>query len=87
MVPGGGNELPHRALSVEGGGVLPLDPRSPDRLRTTSNVFQIDLQPDRNRPIDFIGQRYFVRFEHAPRPLGFQLFDRAREVVLARFGL
>ena len=86
IVPGGRNELPHKALSAEGGGTIQLDPRTPDQLRTISNVFQIDLQPDRSHPVDFIGQRHFVRFEHEPRPIGLQLFDRARQVVLERFG-
>jgi putative peptide zinc metalloprotease protein len=87
MVPAGRNELPHKALSAEGGGAIPLDPRTPNQLRTITNVFQFDLQPDRSYPADFIGQRHYVRFEHEPRPVGLQFLDRARQVVLERFGL
>ena len=87
IVPAGRNELPHKALSAEGGGALPLDPRSPDQLRTTSNVFQVDLRPDPGRPVNFLGQRHYVRFEHKPKPVGFQVFERGREFILNRFGI
>jgi len=86
MVPGGRNELPHKALSTEGGGIHPLDPRTPDHLRTMANVFQIDLQLDPDDMVDFIGQRYYVRFEHKPRPIALQIYDRARQLALERFG-
>lgn len=87
IAPGGGNELPHKALSVEGGGAIALDPRSPDKLRTTGNLFQIDLEVQGGRPANFIGKHYYVRFEHQPRPVGLQLYDVARQAVLQRFGV
>jgi putative peptide zinc metalloprotease protein len=86
VVPGGHNELPHRALAADGGGTIVLDPRTPGQLRTTTNLFQIDLRPERGDHIDHIGQRFYVRFEHAPRPIGLQFLDRARQVILERFG-
>jgi len=87
IAPGGGNELPNKALAVDGGGTITLDPRSPDKLRTTANLFQIDLEMQRNTPANFIGKRYYVRFEHQPRPLGLQFYDVLRQAMLQRFGV
>lgn len=87
ITPGGRNELPHKALSTEGGGSIPLDPRMPDQLRTMSNVFQIDLKTISHIEPGLIGQRHFVRFEHEPRPVGLQLYDWARHYALERFGV
>jgi putative peptide zinc metalloprotease protein len=87
IAPGGGNELPNKALAVDGGGTITLDPRSPDKLRTTANLFQIDLEMQRNIPANFIGKRYYVRFAHQPRPLGLQLYDVLRQAMLQRFGV
>jgi len=87
IAPGGGNELPNKALAVEGGGTITLDPRTPEKLRTTTNLFQIDLATERRTPANFVGKRYYVRFEHEPRPLGLQLYDIARQAVLQRVGI
>jgi putative peptide zinc metalloprotease protein len=87
IAPGGGNELPHKALAVDGGGTITLDPRSPDKLRTTANLFQIDLELPRTIPANFIGKRYYVRFAHQPRPLGLQLYDVLRQSMLQHFGV
>jgi putative peptide zinc metalloprotease protein len=87
IAPGGGAELPSKALAAEGGGSFSLDPRWPEKLRARVNLFQIDLTLAAGAPAAFIGQRYFVRFTHEPRPLGLQLFDLARQSMLQRFGV
>ena len=87
IAPGGGNELPHKALAADGGGTIMLDPRSPEKLRTMANLFQIDLEMQGSIPANFIGKRYYVRFEHQPRPLGLQLYDVVRQAMLQRFGV
>ena len=83
-VPMGAENLPSKALTVEGGGDFVLDPRDPAALRTLDKVFQFDiaLSP---APADLrIGTRAYVRFDYAPEPLAMQLGRRLRQLLLSR---
>lgn len=83
-VPQADEGLPSKALAVEGGGTLVLDPRNPDALRTLEKVFQFDVDLD-GAPADLrIGTRAHLRFRYAPEPLFSQAFRRVRQLFLAR---
>jgi putative peptide zinc metalloprotease protein len=85
-VPMARDELPNAALGQSGGGTVATDPRDPQGRRALDRIFQFDvaLPPELAR-VPF-GTRVFVRFEHAPEPLGFQVWRRVRQTLLTRFG-
>lgn len=84
IVPAASRELPSLALSLEGGGEIALDPRATQSPTAFQTLFQLDIElaePVARR----IGERVYVRFEHAPEPLFFRLFRGARRLLLTRF--
>ena len=86
-VPGATDEVPSRALTIEGGGRLAADPRDPAGMKTLARTFQFELELEPEiRAVNF-GTRAYVRFEHEPRPLAEQLWRRIRQVFLSRLGL
>ena len=84
-VPGGQDQLPDKALSLEGGGPHGTDPRDPDGLKSLERLFQFDLElPDTVGALQ-LGTRVHVRFRHAPEPLASQWGRRLRQLFLSRF--
>lgn len=83
-IPQGNEALPSKALSIEGGGDLVLDPRDPDGRRTLDKVFQLDVELAQAPPGLRIGTRAWLRFEYEPEPLLDQLARRVRQVFLSR---
>jgi putative peptide zinc metalloprotease protein len=81
----GVQELPTSALSVSNGGSIATDPQDPDGRKPLERVFVFDLQlPPGTAPSAF-GERVYVRFSHAPEPLGVQGWRRLRQLFLTRF--
>ena len=87
QVPGGSNTLPSSVLGKEGGGVIDVDPRDPERTRTYSKVFQYELVLPGAAERSPAGTRAFVRFDHGQVPLGYQWLRLARQVFLGKFGV
>ncbi len=84
-VPAGQYQLPSMALAQTGGGPFATDPTDPEGDTTLNRVFQFDAalpEPLRGAPF---GGRVFVRFEHPPEPLGFQIYRRVRQLFLSQF--
>jgi putative peptide zinc metalloprotease protein len=86
-VPGGSDELPSKALTIDGGGRFATDPRDAGGLRTLVRTFQFDLQLDTDATDLSFGTRAHVRFEHSPAPLGVQIYRRLRQLLLSRLGV
>jgi putative peptide zinc metalloprotease protein len=86
QVPGGNEELPSKALSVEGGGTVPIDPRDPKGLKTMQRVFQLELELDAPA-LPIYGGRVYVRFDHVPEPLAQQWYRSLRRLFLTRFNV
>jgi putative peptide zinc metalloprotease protein len=84
-VPGGSDKLPSKALSVDGGGTVVVDPRDQDQLRTLSRFFQFDIEipPEAARAAS--GSHVSVRFEHGAEPLAAQAWRRIRQLLLSYF--
>ena len=83
-VPGGVDQLPSRALGLEGGGQLAVDPRDGRGTTGLQRTFQLDIA----LPVDGValyGGRVHVRFDHVREPLGFQWYRGLRELFLTRF--
>ncbi|MES2228638.1 MAG: peptidase M50 [Pseudomonadota bacterium] len=83
-VPAGRDELPSRALTLEGGGTNPVDPRDKQGARALNRVFQFDLELH-DRVAAPLGSRAYVRLEFSPLPLGLQAWRRVRQLFLTRF--
>jgi putative peptide zinc metalloprotease protein len=84
-VPGGGDQLPNRALSLEGGGKHGTDPRDAGGLKSLERLFQFDLELPESVGELQPGTRVHVRFRHAPEPLASQWGRRLRQLFLSRF--
>ncbi|RZJ18387.1 MAG: biotin/lipoyl-binding protein [Haliea sp.] len=86
-VPAATNQLPSMTLSFQGGGKIGLDPSAKDEGQTLQKLFVLDLRlPDGIR-MDKLGSRIYVRFEHAPEPLGVQWYGTARRVFQRTFNV
>ena len=83
-VPGGTERLPSKALALDGGGPYATDPRDSSGLKTLTRTFQFDLELEYPLTSPNFGLRAQVRFEHAPQPLGVQVYRRIRQVFLSR---
>jgi putative peptide zinc metalloprotease protein len=86
-VPAAKDQLPSAALSSEGGGAVPQDPRDPKGGKALVSTFQFDLELPPATPHAGFGGRAYVRFVHHPEPLGWQCYRRVRQAFLARFNV
>jgi putative peptide zinc metalloprotease protein len=84
-VPSASHELPSAVLGRMGGGLLAVDPGDESGTRTLDQVFHIELSFD--EPVDRLGGRTYVRFEHGTEPLGFQWYRRVRQLFLRQFNV
>lgn len=86
QVPSGRDEVPSQALTPQGGGHIPVDPRDPKGMRTLERVFELDvafMQPP-STPLPY-GERVYLRFDHAPEPLALQAARALRRLLLRHF--
>ncbi|WP_404710691.1 HlyD family efflux transporter periplasmic adaptor subunit [Sphingomonas sp. MMS24-J13] len=83
-VPAADTELPSRALGVQGGGAVAVDPQDPQRTRAIKRLFQLDLRLPADAPTSALGSRVYVRFTHRWEPPAEQIFRRFRQLLLAR---
>lgn len=85
--PAAKNRLPSVALGQAGGGEIAIDPTDQKGDKTFDTVFEIDLVLDQAPPINNIGERVYVRFDHGYEPLIFQWYRKARQLFLRRFNV
>ena len=74
--------LPSPALGTQGGGQLAVDPGDEAGTQTLDKVFHVELAVD--RPVDRIGQRTYVRFDHGAEAIGWQWYRRLRQLLLSQ---
>jgi putative peptide zinc metalloprotease protein len=82
-VPAASFSIPSAALGVNGGGSLAVDPTDPSGTKTLEQVFHVELIFD--TPVERLGGRTYVRFDHGTEPLGWQWYRRLRQLFLRRF--
>lgn len=80
-VPAATHELPSAALGEPAGGPLPIDPTDDKGRRTLEPVFIFEVTLPQ-LPLDRIGQRAWVRFDHGTEPLSAQLLRRSGQLLL-----
>lgn len=86
-VPGGAMRLPTAALGTAGGGRFAVDPRDPDGRATIERVFEMEVLLAEEVPLDYLGRRMHVRFDHGYQAVGIQMYRALRQVFLRRFGV
>jgi putative peptide zinc metalloprotease protein len=75
-------------LSIQGGGKIGLDPRNQaGDNKALEKLFVLDLALPPGELPDYLGGRIYVRFEHAPEPLGEQWYREIRGVFLKKFNV
>lgn len=82
IVEAGQRQLPHPALSIQGGGSTATDPRDSAGLAAARPVFTVYIEPVGPMP-GLPGERVAVRFSLPPRPLLWQWTDRLLKAVPA----
>lgn len=84
IVPAATNELPSMALSIAGGGTVPIDPSEKDQVRAAQSLFQVEIALPPEVALTYVGARAYVRFDHGTEPLGIQWYRRVRQLFLSR---
>jgi putative peptide zinc metalloprotease protein len=84
QVPQATNRLPNPALSTQGGGLVPVDPRDPQAPTALQGWFEIELELPATSTYA-VGERVYVRFEHGWEPVAFRLYRSVRQLFMKRF--
>lgn len=84
-VPESQQHLPSPVLGSAGGGPFPLHPLDEDGTRPLEPIFELLLYPE--IPLERLGERVVVRFDHGAEPLGWQWYRTLRQLFLMRLSL
>ena len=84
-VPGGATQLPTAALGSNGGGMLAVDPRDAQGTTTLNRVFQLELRLPQEAYTPYLGARVQVRFDLGHQPVGIQVYNAVRRLLLRQF--
>jgi putative peptide zinc metalloprotease protein len=84
-VPTANMQLPSAALGIQGGGIIPTDPRDEEGATALARLFQLELTLPQDMAPQTIGSRIFVRFEHPPEPIAFRWYRGLRRLFLSYF--
>jgi len=84
-IPLASHRIPSAVLGTMGGGLLAIDPGDRSGTRTLEQVFHIELTFD--APVERLGGRTYVRFDHGTEPLGLQWYRRVRQLLLRQFNV
>jgi putative peptide zinc metalloprotease protein len=83
-IPAATRQLPSVALADQGGGPYTSDPAEKDGLHSLEPVFLVDLTLV-GHPLERVGGRAWVRFDHGSEPLAWQAYRRASQLFLQHF--
>jgi putative peptide zinc metalloprotease protein len=84
-VPAASDQLPSKALTIEGGDSHAADPRDQEHPRTFSRFFQFDVAVPAETARTAAGGHVWVRFYHGNETLVRQIWRRLRQLMLSRF--
>lgn len=84
-VPGAQSEVPSPALTAPGGGPIPIDMSNPQKPRALQSIFIFDVQVAGGIPLDVLGERAYVRFDHGREAIGWRVLRSLRQVFLSQF--
>lgn len=87
VTPQATREIPSRALAIQGGGAIPLDPSDAGGVKTMESLFVIDMQVEDGPVASAFGTRVYARFDHGREPLAAQAYRAVRQLFLREFDL
>jgi putative peptide zinc metalloprotease protein len=79
------HRIPSAVLGTMGGGSLAVDPSDKSGTTTLDQVFHIELTLD--EPVERLGGRTYVLFDHGSEPIGLQWYRRVRQLLLRQFNV
>ncbi|MGI9321895.1 MAG: HlyD family efflux transporter periplasmic adaptor subunit [Thiogranum sp.] len=85
QVPAAVERLPSAVLGPMGGGPFAVDPEDSSGTRAMEGVFEVVLALP--VPVDRLGMRVYVRFDHGSEPLAQQWYRRLRQLFLSKFNV
>jgi len=87
VLPQASKVLPSAALGTAGGGRAPSDARQPDGTQAMESLFELEVAvPGLAAHVEqSLGSRAWVRFEHAPQPLGWRWMRALRAQFLSQW--
>jgi len=85
QVPAAVERLPSAALGPMGGGPFAVDPEDSSGTRAMEGVFEVELALP--VPVERLGARVYVRFDHGSEPLARQWYRRLRQLFLSKFNV
>jgi putative peptide zinc metalloprotease protein len=85
QVPAAVERLPSAALGPLGGGPFAVDPGDSTGTRAMEGVFEVELTLP--VPVERLGTRVYVRFNHGREPLAQQWYRRLRQLFLSKFNV
>ncbi len=87
QAPEATSQLPHAALSIDGGGSFIVTGDNNNPLLAMQKVFLVDLRFDPEQQNIPFGMRAYVRIDHGGEPLATQLMRRLRQIFLRQFNV
>jgi putative peptide zinc metalloprotease protein len=85
FVPQAIEQLPSAALGTAGGGQIPVDPQDTSGRVPFVRVFQVELALPADVPVETLGSRVYVRFDHGLEPLARRWYRDLRRLFLSTF--
>ena len=86
-IPAATDQLPGRALTLEGGGKIAIDPRDRLGIKAFQKVFLFDIELPTFKGLYNVGGRLYVRFDHGYEPLVYRWYRDVRQLFLRRFNV
>ena len=85
-VPSAGQEVPSLALTTQGGGSIAIDPSAKSsKPQALFGLFQFDVTLKAPVPVDYAGERVFVRFDYGKEPIAWRIGRAFRGAFLNHF--
>jgi putative peptide zinc metalloprotease protein len=85
QVPAAVERLPSAILGPMGGGPFAVDPEDATGTLAMEDLFEFELALP--VPVDRLGMRVYVRFDHGREPLARQWYRRVRQLFLRKFNV
>ncbi|WP_420101041.1 HlyD family efflux transporter periplasmic adaptor subunit [Bosea sp. (in: a-proteobacteria)] len=84
-IPGAQSEVPSPALTTQGGGPIAIDMSNPQKPRALQSLFVFDIRLAGGIPLDVIGERAYIRFDHGREAVGWRALRGLRQIFLSQF--
>jgi len=84
-IPQATDDLPSPALTRSGGGEIANNPGDDKGTKAFNKYFQFELLLHNKMPIDYFGERVYIRFRYADTPIWDQAYRKLKQYFLSLF--